>query len=75
MKSVLLTFVLFLILFGVLQLDAAKVLGSSLLPIIALIVFLLVVAVAVSFFGFPTKKDFLKALKIKSKEADDEENK
>lgn len=75
MKSVFLTFALFLVVFGLLKLNIAEVLGSSWLPIVAIIVFLTVVITAISVIGLPTKKDFLRALRIKAKEADNEKDK
>lgn len=75
MKSVFITFIMFACLFGILQFDIASLISNAFFPIVSLIIFLLVITIAVSLFGFPRKKDFLTALKFKKKEAENEKDK
>ena len=75
MKSVLITFVMFFVLFGLLKLNILSVLNGSWFPILSLVIFLIVIAIAVAMFGLPTKNDFLRALKLKGKDTDNEKDK
>lgn len=74
MKSVLLTFLMFIVLFGVLRPEVVSLLDGYWFPIVSLIIFAVVVCVAVFMFGLPTKQDIKNALKIKGKEAKDEKD-
>ena len=74
MKSVLLTFLMFVVVFGVLRPEVVSVLDGYWFPIVSLIIFVIVVGTAVFMFGLPTKQDIKNALKIKSKEAKDEKD-
>ena len=74
MKSVLLTFLMFILLFGVLRPEVVSVFDGYWFPIVSLIIFAVVVGVAVFMFGLPTKQDIKNALKIKGKEAKDEKD-
>ena len=74
MKSVLLTFLMFIVLFGVLRPEVISLLDGYWFPITSVIIFIIVVGVAVFMFGLPTKQDIKNALKIKGKEAKDEKD-
>ena len=74
MKSVLLTFLMFIVLFGVLRPEVVSVFDGYWFPIMSLVIFVIVVGVAVFMFGLPKKQDIKNAFKIKGKEANDEKD-
>ena len=75
MKSVIITFLIFAILFGLLKLNIMVIFDGFWFPMISLIVLLIVFAIAVAMFGLPTSDDFKKALNFKKKEVNDEKDK
>lgn len=74
MKSVIITFVIFIALFGLLKLDISSIFNSYWLPLISLLILIFIFAIAAFLFGLPTKDNFKKALNIKSKEVEDEKD-
>ncbi len=74
MKSVIITFVIFIALFGLLKLDISSVFSGYWLPLISLVTLIATFAVAIFLFGLPTKDNFKKALNIKQKEVEDEKD-
>jgi len=75
MRSVLLTFLMFAVLFGILKLNIVSLLDGSTFFIVSVAVFVIILGIAVAMFGLPTKKDFLSAIKINRKDVDDEKDK
>lgn len=74
MKSVVLTFLMFLLVFGALRLGLVSLFDGPWFLIATFAIFLIVIGVAVFMFGLPTKQDFKKALKLEDKEVDDEKD-
>lgn len=74
MKSVLLTFLMFAVLFGILKLNVVSLLDGSTFLIVSAAIFAIILGIAVFLFGLPTKEDLLAAMKIKRKDADDEKD-
>lgn len=75
MKSVMLTFLMFAVVFGILKLNIASLFEGSTFFIVSCIVFIIVIAVAVALFGLPRKKDWFSAIKIQRKDVEDEKDK
>lgn len=75
MKSVILTFLMFVIVFGALKLNFAVVFDGFWFPITAVIIFITILSVAIFMFGMPKKQDILKAFKIERKDVEDEKDK
>ena len=75
MKSVLITFLMFAVLFGILKLNIVSLFDGSTFLIVSCIIFVIVIGIAIALFGLPTKKDLLTALKIDRKDVDDEKDK
>ena len=74
MKSVFLSFLMFLVLFAFLKTGLFSFLNCSWFTAVSLVIFIIIIGIAVFMFGLPTKQDFKKALKIKGKEARDEKD-
>ncbi len=74
MKSIFITFLMFILLFGLLKLNVTTIFDGFWFPIISLIILAVIIAIAVSMFGLPTKENFKEALKLKEKEVKDEKD-
>ena len=75
MKSVLITFVMFAAIFGILKLDIASIFEGQTFFLISCAIFVIVTGVAIALFGLPNKKDWLSAIRIKRKDVEDEKDK
>ncbi len=75
MKSVLITFVMFAVIFGILKLDIASIFEGQTFFLISCAIFVIVTGVAIALFGLPNKKDWLSAIRIKRKDVEDEKDK
>lgn len=83
MKSIFLTILMFIVIFGALQLNILVLFDNNILPILAILLFVIVVGYSIYKFGFPSLEDIKSAYKInhseknklkETKEEDDEIN-
>ena len=74
MKSIFLTFIMFIALFGLLRPSVVSHLEGGWFPVVSFIIFVIVIGVAIYMFGLPTKQNFRDAFKLKTKKKEEEDN-